>query len=151
MQKTADCKLLFAWCLVFVIDCPSYPPPPHPFRYDFLLLPWLLFWLFSKVQRFDTKVWKTKFDCPGSTENTISMICWSCVLETDFDTHTHTHTHHFHLNVRLQDMKVFSTVTFQGLDKTLKKFKKRRGLDLMRFILFGWWFFFPPMNEKYAG
>ena len=85
-----NCRLQTALCLVFgVCDWLSVlPPPTHPFRYDFLLLPWLLFWLFSQVQRFDTKVWKTKFDCPGWTENTISMICWSCVLETDFDTQT---------------------------------------------------------------
>ena len=87
-----NCRLQTALCLVFgVCDWLSVLPPPH------IHLAMTFFYyhdVFSDCcPRFRgsvPKYEKQNFDCPSSTENTISMICWSCVLETDFDTHTHT-------------------------------------------------------------
>ena len=46
-----NCRLQTALCLVFgVCDWLSVLPPPHPFRYDFLLLPWLLFDCFPRFK-----------------------------------------------------------------------------------------------------
>ena len=85
---TANCSLLGVWCLWLIVR-PT--PPPHPFRYDFLLLPWLLFfWLFSKVQRFDTKVEKQSLIVLTQLK---ILLAWSADHVSWKQTLTHTHTH----------------------------------------------------------
>ena len=85
--KTADCKLLFACRVVFVINCPSYPPLCS-FLYDHLQRQQVPFLLLFKVQTFE-KMREQSFIVLTQLWYTTSMICWSCVLETDFNTHTH--------------------------------------------------------------
>ena len=76
-----------------MIDCPSYPPPsvPPPFRYDLLLLLWLLVWLFSKVQKFNTKKEKQRLNV--LTQFEILLLAWSADHVSWIQTLTHTHTH----------------------------------------------------------